>query len=47
MKPSAKEDAEITKAARSDPDNLPISNKEWERIKHTVVRSPLRLRSDH
>ncbi len=47
IKPSAKEDAEITKVATSAPDSQPISKKDWERIKHTVVRSPLRLRSDH
>ncbi len=45
IKPSAKEDAEITKVAKSDPDSQPISKKDWERIKHTVVRSPLRLGS--
>ncbi len=47
IKPSVKEDAEITKAAKSDPDSQPISKKDWERIKHTVVRSPLKLSSDH
>jgi hypothetical protein len=47
IKPSAKEDVEITKAAKSYPDSQPISKKDWERIKHTVVRSPLKLSSDH
>jgi hypothetical protein len=47
IKPTTKEDAEITKAARSDPDSQPISKKDWERIKHIIVRSPIQLRSNY
>ena len=35
---SAEEDAAITKAALSDPDNPPITEEEWKEIKHRVVR---------
>lgn len=35
---SAEEDAAITKAALSDPDNPPIMEEEWNTIKHRVVR---------
>ena len=35
---SAEEDAAITKAALSDPDNPPITEEEWNAIKHRVVR---------
>ena len=38
IRPSAKEDAAITKAAKSDPDSLPLTNKDWERMKPTLVR---------
>ncbi|MBU3549356.1 BrnA antitoxin family protein [Polynucleobacter sp. P1-05-14] len=34
---SAEEDAAITKAALSDPDNPPITEEEWNAIKHRVV----------
>ncbi len=47
IKPSTKEDVKITKAAKSDPDSQPMSKKDWERIKQTVVRSPLKLSSNH
>ena len=36
---SAEEDAAVTKAALSDPDNPPITEEEWNAIKHRVVRS--------
>ena len=35
---SAEEDAAITKAALSDPDNPPITEEEWKEIRHRVVR---------
>jgi uncharacterized protein (DUF4415 family) len=35
---SVAEDAAITKAAMSDPDNLPLTDEEWEKIRHRVVR---------
>lgn len=38
IKPTVKEDLAITKAARSDPDNRPLTEKEWKRIKPTLVR---------
>ena len=38
IKPSAKEDILITKAARSDPDSRPLTEKEWKRIKPNIVR---------
>jgi addiction module HigA family antidote len=34
--PSVKEDAAITKAARSDPDSLPFSEREWKKVKPQV-----------
>lgn len=38
IKPTVKEDLAITKAARSDPDSRPLTEKEWKRIKPTLVR---------
>jgi uncharacterized protein (DUF4415 family) len=38
IRPSAEEDAAITKAALSDPDNPPITEEEWNEIKHRAVR---------
>lgn len=38
IKPTIKEDLAITKAARSDPDNRPLTDKEWKRVKPTLVR---------
>jgi hypothetical protein len=38
IRPTAKEDAAITKAALSDPDNPPITEEEWNVIKHRVIR---------
>jgi hypothetical protein len=38
IRPSAKEDVAITKAAKSDPNSRPFTNKEWERIKPTLVK---------
>ncbi|QWD63419.1 BrnA antitoxin family protein [Polynucleobacter sp. MWH-UH2A] len=38
IKPSAKEDIAITKAALSDPDSLPLTDKEWDEIKHRAIR---------
>jgi uncharacterized protein (DUF4415 family) len=35
---SAEEDAAITKAALADPDNMPFTDKEWEKVKPTLVR---------
>jgi hypothetical protein len=33
IRPSPAEDAVITKAALSDPDNLPLTEEEWNEIK--------------
>lgn len=38
IRPTAEEDAAITKAAMADPDNPPITEEEWNEIKHRVVR---------
>ena len=38
IRPNPNEDLAITKAAESDPDSLPFSDNEWERIKPTLVR---------
>ena len=38
IRPSAKEDAAINKAAKSDPNSLPLTNKDWERMKPTLAR---------
>ncbi|QWD60744.1 hypothetical protein [Polynucleobacter sp. MWH-UH35A] len=42
IRPSAEEDAAITKAALSDPDNLPMTDEEWSEIKHRLVRGRTR-----
>ena len=38
IRPSAEEDAAITKAAMADPDNTPFTDEEWEKVKPTLVR---------
>jgi hypothetical protein len=38
IRPTAEEDAAITKAAMADPDCIPFTDEEWEAVKHTVVR---------
>ena len=38
IRPSAEEDAAITKAAMADPDNMPFTDEEWEKVKPTLVR---------
>ena len=38
IRPSAKEDAAITKAALSDPDSLPLTDEEWNEVKHRTIR---------
>ena len=35
---SAEEDAAITKAAMADPDSMPFTDEEWEKVKPTIVR---------
>ena len=40
------EDAAITAAAMSDPDAMPLTDEEWERVKPTLVRGPGRPRLD-
>lgn len=35
---SAKEDASITKAAKSDPNSQPLTDKEWIRVKPILNR---------
>ncbi len=37
IKPNAKEDAEITKAAKTDPDSKPLSKNQWKRVKPTII----------
>lgn len=36
--PTPEEDAAITAAALSDPDAMPLTDKEWEQVKHTARR---------
>ena len=43
IKPSAKEDILITKAARSDPDSRPLTEKEWKRIKPNMFAGAVGL----
>jgi len=38
IRPSAKEDVAITKAALSDPDSLPLTDEEWNEVKHRTIR---------
>jgi len=38
IRPSAKEDAAITKAAKSDPDSRPFTEKEWSKVKSNLIR---------
>jgi hypothetical protein len=38
IRPTPEEDAAITKAAMSDPDSLPLTDEEWEQIRHRIVR---------
>ena len=35
---SAEEDAAITKAAMADPDSMPLTDEEWEKVRPTLVR---------
>ena len=35
---TAEEDAAITKAAMVDPDSIPFTDEEWERVRPTLVR---------
>jgi hypothetical protein len=37
IRPSARENIAITKAAMSDPDSHPLTDKEWNEIKHKAV----------
>jgi glucokinase len=43
IRPTAEEDAAITKAAMADPDSIPFTDEEWEAVKHTVVRGRNKL----
>jgi hypothetical protein len=38
IRPTAEEDAAITKAAMADPDSMPFTDKEWEKVRPTLVR---------
>jgi len=38
IRPTARENIAITKAALSDPDSLPLTDKDWNEIKHRTVR---------
>jgi hypothetical protein len=35
---TAEEDAAITKAAMADPDSIPFTDEEWEKVRPTLVR---------
>ena len=48
---SAEEDAAVTKAAMADPDSMPLTDEEWEKVRPTLVRGrgakePVTLRTD-
>jgi uncharacterized protein (DUF4415 family) len=38
IRPTAAEDAAITKAAMADPDSIPFTDEEWEKARPTMVR---------
>ena len=38
IRPSVKEDTAISKAAKSDPDSRPLTNKEWAKVKPNLIR---------
>lgn len=38
IRPTAEEDAEITAAALSDPDSIPLTDAEWEAVKPRLKR---------
>ena len=38
IRPTTEEDAAITKAAMADPDNMPFTDEEWEKVKPTLIR---------
>ena len=38
IRPSAKEDAAITKAAKSDPNSRPLTYRQWDKVKPTLNR---------
>jgi len=38
IRPSAKEDAAITKAAKSDPNSRPLTDKQWDKVMPTLTR---------
>ena len=38
IRPTAEEEAAITKAAMADPDSMPFTDEEWEKVKPTIVR---------
>lgn len=38
IRPTAEEDAAITKAAMADPDSIPFTDEEWEKAKPTMAR---------
>jgi len=53
--PTDEEDAAITAAALSDPDALPLTDEQWESVRHTVrlgrpkaavTKQPVKLRLD-
>ena len=43
IRPTAKEDATITKAANSDPDSRPFTDKQWAKVKPNLIRGRDRL----
>jgi uncharacterized protein (DUF4415 family) len=38
IRPTAAEDAAITKAAMADPDSIPFTDEEWKKARPTMVR---------
>ena len=38
IRPSAEEDAETTQAAISDPDSPPLTEEEWNEVRHRTIR---------
>lgn len=38
IRPNAKEDAAITKAAKSDPNSRPLTDRQWDKLKPSLAR---------
>jgi len=44
IRPSAKEDVAITIAAKSDPDSRPYTEKQWSKVKSTLIRNTKKIK---